>query len=408
VGPLEGIRVLEIASIGPGPFACMMLADMGADVLRVARPEPSWPLGGPAPDTVGRGRPTIAIDLKAPAGVERVLALAERADALIEGFRPGVMERLGLGPDEVLARNPRIVYGRMTGYGQHGPLAHAPGHDINYIALAGALGAIARRGERPLFPLNLLGDYGGGGMLLAFGVVCALLEARSSGAGQVIDATMVDGAALLTTVFHGLRAGGLWSDQPGTNVLDSGAHFYEVYETADGAHIAVGALEPHLYEALLVALGIEPSEMPQWERARWPEFKARLAEVFRRRTRAQWAALLESSDACLTPVLGLGEAPEHPHNRARATFVEHDGVLQPAPAPRFSRTPGAIRAVDSAHAAAVWGLSGGELEPQADARQTEPTRAEARREAHRTQPRRAQPPEACRKPHGTQPPAHPR
>ncbi len=365
MAPLEGIRVLEIASIGPGPFACMMLADMGADVLRVRRPEQSWPLGGRAPDTVGRGRATIAVDLKDPAGVERVLALAERADALIEGFRPGVMERLGLGPETVLARNPRLVYGRMTGYGQDGPLAHVPGHDINYIALAGALGAIARRGERPLFPLNLLGDYGGGGMLLAFGVVCGLLEARASGSGQVIDAAMVDGAALLTTVFHGLRAGGLWQDQPGTNVLDSGAHFYEVYETADGGHVAVGALEPHLYEALLAALGIEPAEMPQWDRERWPEFKGRIAKIFRQRTRAQWAALLEASDACLTAVLGLGEAPEHPHNRARATFVEHEGVRQPAPAPRFSRTPAAIRSVDPARVAAAWGLSAEELDPPA-------------------------------------------
>jgi alpha-methylacyl-CoA racemase len=368
VGPLRGVRVIEVASIGPGPFACMMLADMGAEVLRLARGEQPAPLGAPAPDTVGRGRPSLSVDLKRPEGVALALTLAERADALIEGFRPGVMERLGLGPQVVLARNPRLVYGRMTGYGQQGPMAGVPGHDINYISIAGALGAIARRGERPLFPLNLLGDYGGGGMLLAFGVVCALLEARASGRGQVVDAAMVDGAALLTTVFHGLRAAGLWSDEPGTNVLDSGAHFYEVYETADGGHVAVGALEPQFYAALLEALEIDPDEMPQWERERWPEFKRRLAAIFATRTREQWAQRLEHTDACATAVLGLGEAPEHPHNLARATFVELDGVRQPAPAPRFSRTPAELREGDLERALAAWGLSREQLEALQPAR----------------------------------------
>lgn len=356
MGPLQGIRVVEVAGIGPGPFACMMLADMGADVLRLTRPDQPPLFGAATVDTVARGRPWLAVDLKTDADLELVRALCRRADALIEGFRPGVMERLGLGPDRLLADNPRLVYGRMTGYGQQGPLARVPGHDINYISLAGALGAIAREGERPLFPLNLLGDYGGGGMLLAFGVVCALLEARTSGRGQVVDAAMVDGTALLTTIFHGLRAAGIWSDRPGTNLLDSGAHFYEVYETADGGHVAVGALEPQFYAALLRALEIDPAEMPQWDRERWPQFKRRLAEVFRSRTRAQWAQRLEHADACATAVLGLGEAPQHPHNRARGTFIEFDGVLQPAPAPRFSRTPPEVRAVDRERAAAVWGL----------------------------------------------------
>lgn len=362
MGPLHGVKVLEIAGIGPGPFAAMLLSDLGADVLRVYRADQP-PLFGDAQraDTVGRGRVSLPVDLKDPAGVERVLTLAERADALLEGMRPGVMERLGLGPDVVLERNPQIVYGRMTGYGQEGPMAKVAGHDINYISLAGALGPIARRGERPLFPLNLLGDYGGGAMFLAFGVVCALLESRSSGQGQVVDAAMVDGAALLTNVFHGLRASGIWQDEPGTNVLDSGAHFYEVYATSDGGHIAVGALEPQFYARLLELLEIDPGEMPQWDQRRWPEFKARFAQIFARRTRAEWAELLEHEDACATPVLSLGEAHEHPHMHARGTFVEIDGVRQPGPAPRFSRTPGEIVDRDPAETLAGWGLSADEL-----------------------------------------------
>jgi alpha-methylacyl-CoA racemase len=276
-------------------------------------------------------------------------------------MRPGVMERLGLGPDVVLARNPRLVYGRMTGYGQEGPMAKVAGHDINYISLAGALGPIARRGERPMFPLNLLGDYGGGGMFLAFGVVCGVLEARSSGIGQVVVAAMVDGAAVLTTIFHGLIAGGIWTGPPGTNVLDSGAHFYDVYETSDGGYIAVGAIEPQFYAKLLELLEVDQAEMPQWDRERWPAFKERLAEIFAGRTRSEWAELLEPVDACTTPVLGLTEAPQHPHMRERGTFIEVDGVLQPGPAPRFSRTPGEVVERDPADALAGWGLSESDL-----------------------------------------------
>ena len=342
-GPLSGLKVLEFAGIGPGPFAAMMLADLGAEVLRVERPGAPPLFGEQSADVVGRGRPALELNLRESVGRERALALIERVDVLIEGFRPGVMERLGLGPDVAFQRNPRLIYGRVTGYGRSGPLAQVPGHDINYIALAGVLGAIARRGERPLAPLNLVGDYGGGGMLLAFGIVCGVLEARASGRGQVVDAAMVDGAALQSALIHGLRASERWSDEPGTNVLDSGAHFYEVYETADGGHVAVGALEPKFYGALLALLGLDPEEFPQWEQARWPELKLRFAELFRARPAREWAALLESSDACATVVLGLGEAPEHPHNVARATFVELDGVVQPAPAPRFSATPGRIQ-----------------------------------------------------------------
>jgi alpha-methylacyl-CoA racemase len=355
-----------MAGIGPGPFAGMMLADMGAEVLRLYRADQPPLLGGDANyDVVGRGRvSSVPVNVKDDAGRELVLRLVDGADALIEGFRPGVMERLGLGPEVVLARNERIVYGRMTGYGQDGPMASVAGHDINYISIAGALGAMARQGERPLAPLNLVGDYGGGGMLLAFGVVCGLLEARTSGRGQVVDAAMVDGAAVLMTIFHGLRAGGIWDDShPGTNVLDSGAHFYEVYETSDGGHIAVGAIEPQFYAELMRLLEIDPGEMPQWDKARWPEFKQRLAEVFRGRTRDEWAALLESAEACATPVLGLAEAPAHPHVVARSTFVEHGGVVQPAPAPRVSRTPGAIGngGLSAPEALAAWGLSEEEI-----------------------------------------------
>jgi alpha-methylacyl-CoA racemase len=302
------------------------------------------------------------VDLKHADGRALVLRLLERADALIEGFRPGVMERLGLGPDDALARQPRLVYGRMTGYGQDGPMSAVAGHDINYLALSGALGAMARRGERPLFPLNLVADFGGGGLVLAFGIVCALREAAISGTGQVVDASMVEGAALLTTLIHGLRHGGLWNETPGTNFLDSGAHFYEVYACADGGFVAVGALEPQFYAELLRLLDLPPDELPQWERARWPEFKERIAAVFRTRTRDEWAAVFESAEACTTPVYGLFEAPEHPHNRARGTFVEIDGVVQPAPAPRFSRTPAVVArgpsaaGEDTREALAAWGI----------------------------------------------------
>jgi alpha-methylacyl-CoA racemase len=363
MGPLQGIKIVEIGAIGPGPFAAMMLADMGADVLRVERPQRASLLKTDGVDVVNRGRPCVPADLKSDDGRELVLRLAESADALIEGFRPGVMERLGLGPDVVLARNPRLVYGRMTGYGQDGPLALVPGHDVNYISIAGALGAIARQGERPLFPLNLLGDYGGGGMLLAFGLVCGVLEARSSGQGQVVDAAMVDGVSLLSTAIHGLRAGGGWNPEPGTNVLDSGAHFYEIYETADGGHIAVGAIEPQFYAELLRLLEIDAADAPQWDQSRWPALKQRFAAVVRARTRDEWTALLESADACATPVLRLHEAPEHPHNAARRTFIDANGVVQPAAAPRFSRTPpDAARPVEDVdEALAGWGLTATEI-----------------------------------------------
>jgi alpha-methylacyl-CoA racemase len=357
MGPLTSLRIIEVGGIGPGPFGAMMLADMGADVVRLCRPGQRSVLNTEGSDVVNRSRPAVPVDLKNPRGRDLVLRLAESADALIEGFRPGVMERLGLGPDELLARNPRLVYGRITGYGQDGPLASAVGHDINYISIAGTLGAIARDGERPMFPLNLLGDYGGGGMLLAFGVLCGVLEARMSGQGQVVDAAMVDGVALLTTVIHGMRSSGDWT-QPGTNVLDSGAHFYEVYATSDGRHVAVGAIEPQFYAELLRILEIDPADAPQWDRARWPGLKERFAQIFRQRTRDEWAARFEGSDACVTPVLSLDEAPAHPHNVARGTFTNGASGAYPAPAPRFSRTSAAgDRAPDSADSAlARWGI----------------------------------------------------
>jgi alpha-methylacyl-CoA racemase len=293
-----------------------------------------------AADVVGRGRRSVGVDLKNPAGVETILRLIERADVLIEGFRPGVMERLGLGPDLCLARNPRLVYGRMTGWGQQGPLAHAAGHDINYIALGGALHAIGRAGERPLPPLNLVGDYGGGGMLLAFGVLAALVERSQSGKGQVVDAAMVDGAAVLMALFHGMRAAGFWRDERGTNLLDTGAHFYDVYETADGKYVALGSIEPQFYAELLRLTGLEDESLPaQTDRARWPEMKERLTKLIKAKTRDEWTEIMEGSEVCFAPVLSMAEAPEHRHNKARGTFIELEGVVQPAPAPRFSRTP---------------------------------------------------------------------
>jgi alpha-methylacyl-CoA racemase len=356
-GPLEGVRVVELAGIGPSPFTAMLLADMGAEVIRVDRKGADGMLP-PQFDPTQRGRAAIAVDLKHPDGVELVLRLCERADALIEGYRPGVLERLRLGPAEAHARNPRLVYGRMTGYGQDGPMSSVAGHDINYISLAGALGAIARRGERPLAPLNLVADYGGGGMLLAFGVVCGILEARQSGQGQVVDAAMVEGSALLTALFHGLRAGGGWQDEPGVNLLDSGAHFYEVYGTSDGGHVAVGAIEPQFYARLLELLELDADDFPQFDMGRWPEFKERFAEVFAARTRPEWAALLEGEEACATAVYGLADAPQHPHNQARGTFVELDGIVQPAAAPRFDRTPGEARPrrTDADAALTEWGV----------------------------------------------------
>jgi alpha-methylacyl-CoA racemase len=358
MGPLRGTRVLELASIGPGPFGAMLLADLGAEVLAVDRPgtgRDGWPA------LFARGRRRVTVDLKHPDGPGVVLDLAAGADALVEGFRPGVAERLGIGPEACLARNPRLVYGRVTGWGQQGPLAGSAGHDIDYIALAGALHPIGPAGGPPLPPLNLLGDFGGGGMLLALGVVAALLEATRSGQGQVVDAAMVDGAALLTTQLHELLAAGLWTDRRGANLLDGAAPFYAVYETADGRHLAVGALEPRFYAELLARVGLPPDDLPpQLDRGGWPLLRDRLAAVFRTRTRDDWCRLLEGTDACVAPVLSLLEAPTHPHNRARATFVEVAGHPQPAPAPRFTRTPCPTPTppapADPAETLTAWGL----------------------------------------------------
>ena len=345
-GPLESLKVVELVGIGPGPFAAMLLADMGADVLRVHRVESvergSDPGGVPVLD---RNRRSVGVDLKRPEGVETVLRLVERADALLEGFRPGVTERLGVGPDACLARNPRLVYGRMTGWGQDGPMAHAAGHDIDYIALAGALAHFGRAGQKPTPPLNMVGDFGGGGMFLAFGIVCGVLEARTSGQGQVVDAAMVDGSAVLMSMVWGLRHLGAFDEaHRGTNVLDTGAPFYDTYECADGGFVAIGALEPQFYAELLAKTGLSDEDLgQQMDRSGWPRLRARLTELFRTKTRDEWCALLEGSDACFAPVLPLSEAAEHPHIRARGTVVEHDGVLQPAPAPRFSRTKPELR-----------------------------------------------------------------
>jgi len=366
MGPLQGVRVVEVAGIGPGPFCAMLLADMGAEVVRVDRPASS-----PAtyPYVLARGRRSVAVDLKHPSGAGVVLRLAGSADVLLEGFRPGVAERLGIGPDACLARNPRLVYGRMTGWGQDGPLAGTAGHDINYVALAGALHPIGRAGEAPVPPLNLVGDFGGGGLLLAFGVVCALLEARGSGRGQVVDAAVLDGAALLMTLFHELAAVGLWRWERGANLLDGGAPFYGVYETSDGGYVSVGALEPGFYRQLLERLGIaEARDLPdQADQERWPELRERFAAVIRARSRDEWCRLAEGGDACLTPVLSPAEAPAHPHNRQRGTFVDTPEGPRPAPAPRFSRTPCAppgpapVPGQHTDAALADWGFTAEEL-----------------------------------------------
>lgn len=344
MGPLQGVKIIEIAGIGPGPFAGMLLADMGAEVLRVERPHGSsasqWP--NPALDVLNRGRRCVCIDLKHPDGTALVLDLVRHADGLFEGNRPGVMERLGLGPDLCLARNPRLIYGRMTGWGQDGPLAHAAGHDINYIALAGALDHIGRRGQPPTPPLNLVGDFGGGGLMLAFGMACALFECQRSGRGQVVDAAMVDGTAALMAVFHGVQQAGFLTER-GTNMLDSGAHFYDVYETADGKYVSIGSVEPQFYAELLRRLGIEGEAPPQFDFSRWPELKEQFARCFKTKTRQQWCEVLEGTDVCFAPVLSVAEAPRHAHNVARGTFVETAGVVQPHPAPRFSRTPAEIQ-----------------------------------------------------------------
>jgi alpha-methylacyl-CoA racemase len=334
-GPLAGVKVLEFAGIGPGPFCAMVLGDLGADVIRIDRPTARTD----ARDVTTRNRRSVALDLRAEGVAARVLELVAEADGLIEGFRPGVMEKLGLGPAECLAANPRLVYGRMTGWGQHGPLARAAGHDINYIAITGALHAIGRPDESPPPPLNLVGDFGGGGMLLAVGMLAALLEAGRSGRGQVVDAAMTDGTALLSAFTYGMKAFGQWTNQRGENLLDGGAHFYDTYACADGKFVAIGAIEPQFYAELRQRCGIDdPLFDGQLDAARWPLLKLRLADIFRTRTRDEWCEVLEGTDACFAPVLDWEEAPRHAHNAARGTYIEVDGVLQPAPAPRFSRT----------------------------------------------------------------------
>jgi alpha-methylacyl-CoA racemase len=347
MGVLSGIRVLEFEAIGPGPFGAMLLADMGADVLRVDRPLAPEDLGpksnGKRVDITGRGRRSITLDLKRPDAAEAALDLMARADIVIEGFRPGTMERLGLGPESALARNPKLVYGRMTGWGQTGPLAARAGHDLNYIALSGVLSGIGRAGEAPVPPLNLVGDYGGGGMLLALGVVAALLNVQRGGAGQVVDAAMIEGAAQLGAVVWGLLASGNWREQRESNLLDGGTPWYDSYRTKDGQYMAVGAVEGRFYAELLEKLGLTNADLPkQHDRNGWPVLRERFAAVFLTRTRDEWCAVFEESDACVAPVLGFSEAPAHPQHRARGSFVEVAGVVQPGPAPRFSATPSAI------------------------------------------------------------------
>jgi alpha-methylacyl-CoA racemase len=350
-GPLAGTVLLELAGIGPGPFAGMLLADMGATVIRIDRSQSVRPGSAgaePPKDASVRGRHRIGVDLKSAEGREVVMRLVEKADGLFEGFRPGVTERLGIGPDDCWKRNERLVYGRMTGWGQDGPYANAAGHDINYISLAGALEPMGRAGERPVPPLNLVGDFGGGGMFLAFGMVCALLEARTSGKGQVVDAAMVDGAASLMSMFYSMTAMGVWQPERGTNLLDTGAHFYDVYECKDGKYVSIGSIEPQFYAELRRLANLDaPDWDPQMDRNAWPDLKGKMTQVFLAKTRDEWCALMEHTDVCFAPVLSIAEAPKHPHNVARKTFDDAHGFVQPSPAPRFSRTPGAIQSPPS-------------------------------------------------------------
>ena len=342
MGPLAGVKVIELAGIGPGPFCGMMLADMGADVVRVDRAGsvPAEFPDRPNIDVSMRGRRSIGVDLKNPDAIEMMKRLVAESDILIEGFRPGVTERMGLGPDDCLAVNPALVYGRMTGWGQDGPYALAAGHDINYIALSGVLSMIGRKDEGPVPPLNLVGDFGGGGMFLAFGVVSALVSARATGKGQVVDAAMVDGAAVLASMFSTMRATGMWKDERGTNMLDTGSHFYDVYECSDGEYVSIGSIEPQFYSLLLEKMELDPADLPrQMDREQWPALKAKVAGIFKTKTRAEWCEIMEHTDICFAPVLNPSEAPEHPHNVARKTFIDIDGITQPAPAPRFSGTP---------------------------------------------------------------------
>jgi alpha-methylacyl-CoA racemase len=367
MGPLTGFKIVEIAGIGPAPMCAMLLADLGATVLRIERMQKSG-IGIDQPsrfEIMNRSRRAIAVDLKNKQGVETVLRLAAGTDAFIEGFRPGVTERLGIGPEACLARNPRLVYGRMTGWGQSGPLAQAAGHDLNYIALTGVLHAIGRAGGPPTPPLNLVGDFGGGALYLALGIACGLLEAQRSGKGQVVDAAMIDGAASLMTMYFGMRAADQFTTERGSNILDSGAFFYEVYECADGRHVAVAPIEDKFLAELYRLLDLDVRDFPaKLDAASWPAAKERLAAVFKRKTRDDWCRLLEGSDACFAPVLSLDEAPDHPHNKARGTFVTVDGIVQPAPAPRFSRTPSGAPTPPEAPRATVlleWGFGDAEI-----------------------------------------------
>lgn len=370
MGPLHGYKIVELAGIGPGPMCAMLLAELGAEVVSVDRVQESGlGVGMPAKfNLLRRSRRSVAVDLKKPQGVATVMRLVEQADALIEGFRPGVTERLGLGPQDCAARNPRLVYGRVTGWGQDGPLAQAAGHDLNYIALTGALHSIGRRDQPPTPPLNLVGDFGGGALYLALGVVAALLEARESGKGQTVDAAMIDGAASLMTAAYALHAAGVTNNRRGENILDSGAHFYDVYETSDRRHVSIAAIEPKFYARLLELAGISPDSLPHsTNRDEWPRLKAQLAAVIKTKTRDQWCALLEGTDACFAPVLDLDEAHRHPHNQARQTFTRVDDVIQPNPAPRFSRTPTELKGPPPApgeqtdEVLADWGFSAAEI-----------------------------------------------
>ncbi|MEN8721623.1 MAG: CaiB/BaiF CoA-transferase family protein [Alphaproteobacteria bacterium] len=368
MGPLQGVKIVEIAGIGPGPYCAMMLADMGADVIRVDRKAAAG--SGSKHEILNRNRRSIAVDLKNPEGVETVLKLIEEADGLIEGFRPGVMERLGLGPDVCLERNSKLVFGRMTGWGQFGPLAHAAGHDQNYIAITGTLNAIGRKGERPVVPLNLVGDFGGGGMMLAFGMACGIIEARSSGKGQVIDSAMTDGAAVLSSMMWGFRSAGIWTNEAEDNMLDGAAHFYDTYECSDGKYVSIGSIEPQFYALLREKTGLtdDADFDAQMDKSKWPELKAKLGAVLKTKTRDEWTEIMEGTDVCFAPILSWDEAPDHPHNKERGTFVEIDGVMQPAPAPRFSRTaPEISRAptvagADNDEVLSDWGFSADAIE----------------------------------------------